>query len=101
MHPYLYTPHELALQLAKRFKDECLNANFSQQTLSARSGVSLGVIKKFEQNGKIALEAMIKLAITLDLTPLFIMPEKLPQKSFITLDQLLAQKNRKRGRGRK
>ena len=98
MHPYLYTPQELAVQIAQRFKDQRLHFNFSQQSLSDRSGVSLAVIKKFEQTGKIALESMLKLSVILDLAGLFIMPEKSLTKDFVTIAQLAKHRDRKRGR---
>lgn len=37
----------------------------SQKELAARSGVSLGSLKRFEQTGEISLQSLTKLAIAL------------------------------------
>lgn len=94
-----YTPPEIALQLANRARKKRLSFNLSQQSLSSRSGVSLGVIKKFERTGKISLESVLKLAIVLeslnDFSEVF---KPKPLTKAPTLDALLNQKTRKRGR---
>lgn len=46
------------IQLRKRKK-------LSQKALAAKSGVSLGSLKRFEQKGEISLQAFTKLAIAL------------------------------------
>ena len=38
----------------------------TQKQLAARSGVSLGSLKRFEQSGEISLQSLTKIAITLD-----------------------------------
>ena len=38
----------------------------TQKQLAARSGVSLGSIKRFEQSGEISLQSLTKIAIALD-----------------------------------
>ena len=38
----------------------------TQKQLAARSGVSLGSLKRFEQSGEIALQSLTKIAIALD-----------------------------------
>ena len=93
------TPHEVAQHIAQQLQAKRLSLNFSQKTLSARSGVSFGVLKKFERTGKISFDSLLKLALALDALEEFkglfkeIDPEKL-----ISLDALLANKKRKRGR---
>jgi len=47
-------------QLRKRKK-------LSQKKLAAKSGVSLGSLKRFEQSGEISLQSFTKLAIALEL----------------------------------
>lgn len=92
------TPSE-ASHLVRRVKEKRLELNLSQQTLSAWSDVSLGVIKKFERTGKISLGSLLKLALVLgclgDFTELF---KAKPLEAARTLDELLKQKTRKRGR---
>ena len=38
----------------------------TQKQLAARSGVSLGSLKRFEQSGEISLQSLTKIAIALD-----------------------------------
>ncbi len=93
------TPAEVSRQIATAAKEKRLYFNLSQQTLSERSGVSLGVLKKFERMGKISLDSLLKLALALGSLGDFMKtfhqtsPEELP-----ALDDLLKQKPRERGR---
>ncbi len=88
----LLTPRDLVGQIAKRAKEKRLSLNFTQQTLSERAGVSLGVLKKFERVGKIAIESLLKLALVLesldDFAALF---KPKPLASYVTLNELLKQ----------
>lgn len=96
----LITPHEMLELIAEKVKAKRLFLNLSQQTLSSRSGVSYGVIKKFERTGKISLESLLKLALVLealnDFEHVFAPPK--PEQA-LTLDALMKEKPyRKRGR---
>ncbi len=94
------TPVEVAREIATRAQEKRLSFNFSQQSLSEKSGVSLGVIKKFERTGKISLESLLKLAVVMDsLTEFIELFKKTPDNLYPSLDALLKQKTRKRGRG--
>jgi transcriptional regulator with XRE-family HTH domain len=99
MYAIFMTPIEVAKNLAKATKEKRLSHNLSQQSLSERSGVSLAVLKKFERTGKISLESLLKLALPLeslgDFVDLF---KQTSPEAFPTLDALLKQKTRKRGR---
>lgn len=95
----LHTPHEVLLQIALRAKEKRLFLNLSQKSLSDLSGVSFGVIKKFETTGKIAFESLLKLAFVLEAINEFadlFSPQSL--ESYASLDQLLKKKTRRRGR---
>ena len=95
----LHTPHEVLLQIALRAKEKRLFLNLSQKSLSDRSGVSFGVIKKFEKTGKISLESLLKLAFVLEVLNEFAgLFSPKPLESYSSLDQLLKQKPRRRGR---
>ncbi len=92
-------PHEMAKHIAKQMREKRLILNFSQKSLSQRSGVSLGVLKKFEQTGKISLESLLKMALILDAFEEFKdLFKPTPPEKFTTLDELLLDKTRKRGR---
>ena len=93
------TPVEVAQEIAKRAQEKRLFFNYSQQSLSEKSGVSLGVIKKFERTGKISLESLLKLAVVLESLPDFSgLFKKTSGNQYPSLDTLLKQKSRKRGR---
>jgi len=92
------TPHEVILQVATRAKEKRLALNLTQQSLSNRSGVSLGVLKKFERTGKVAFASLLKIAFTLDSLGEFdALFQAKPPESYSTLNALLNQKTRKRG----
>lgn len=95
----LITPLEMQQKLAEKMRTKRLALNLSQQTLSKKSGVSYGVLKKFEQTGQISLESLLKLALALgslrDFDTLFA-PDK--PEAALSLDQLMAEHKRKRGR---
>jgi len=91
----LYSPGELALQIAGHAKRLRLGKNLSRRTLSQKSGVPESNIKRFETTGKISLEGLLLLAICLNaeepLVNLF------ASTASLTLEEL---KNYERARGR-
>ena len=92
-------PCETAKRIAEAAKEKRLSLNFSQKKLSERSDVSLSVIKKFEHTGKISLESLLKLALPLDCLHDFLkLFAPIPLEDSRTLDDILKQKPRKRGR---
>lgn len=95
----MITPSEMQKRVASRARDLRLELNLSQQTLSEKSGVSYGSLKKFEQTGQISLESLLKLAVTLgcmdDFNALFV--QRSGEKA-LSLDELLENEKRKRGR---
>lgn len=92
-------PHELLAHIAQQAQAKRLSLNLTQKTLSERSGVSFGVIKKFELTGKISLDSLLKIASILGASEEFAVLFKLPPlEHHLTLDQLLKNKKRKRGR---
>jgi transcriptional regulator with XRE-family HTH domain len=56
------TPLELSKAIAERHKLLRKKLRLSQKEMAERSGVSLGSLKRFENTGKISLEALLKLA---------------------------------------
>lgn len=95
----LMSPREVAKQIAKFARAKRLSLNLSQQSLSQRSDVSFSVIKKFESTGKISLESLLKIALVIgcleEFTTLF---QPAPPQEAATLDELINEKKRKRGR---
>lgn len=94
----LFSPQELSILVARRLQLRRLAFNLSQKSLAERAGVSYGVLKKFERTGKISLESLLKLALVLDALQEFELLFRNDQTPFVTLDKLLQDKSRKRGR---
>jgi transcriptional regulator with XRE-family HTH domain len=96
---FFTTPQEMAERISKHAQAKRLFLNLSQKTLSERSGISLGVIKKFERTGKISLESLLKIALILgaleDFKDVF---KPTPPEYLGSLDDILNDKRRKRGR---
>ncbi len=96
---FLMAPGEMAMHLAKQLRNKRLCLNLSQQTLAARAGVSYAVLKKFERTGQISLKSLLKLALILDSLEEFkdLFSYDITKRA-ITLDDLIKDKPRKRGR---
>ena len=96
----MITPLEMQKKIATAARAKRLSLNLSQQTLSKKSGVSHGTLKKFEYTGEISLKSLLKLALTLgsidDFSSLFA-PNQ-PEQA-LSLDSLIKENpTRKRGR---
>ena len=93
------TPQEIQKKIAMAARAKRLEMNLSQQTLSEKSGVSYGVLKKFERTGQISLESLLKLGLALgtlnDFNALF--APRNPE-TILSLDELMRDSTRKRGR---
>lgn len=61
----LFSPGELAQQIAGNARALRLAQNLSRKTLAERSGVSESTIKRFEATGQISLDALVLLACAL------------------------------------
>ncbi len=95
----MIAPHQMAEHLASKVRAKRLSMNLSQQTLSARSGVSYGVLKKFERTGQISLESLLKIALSLEaLKDFYDLFDSEKTEEITSLDELIENKTRKRGR---
>lgn len=93
------SPFEMAKEIAKKSQEKRLKLNLSQQTLSEKSGVSYGALKKFEQKGQISLESLLKIALALGEMDTFEhLFTKVDDALPASLDELLDEHQRKRGR---
>ena len=63
---YQKTWNEIDNAIANRMVKLRKRRKITQKALAAKSGVSLGSIKRFEQSGEISLQSLTKLAIALD-----------------------------------
>lgn len=60
------TPSQVQTELAERLREIRKDKKISQSELAAKSGVSLGSIKRFEHTGEISLASLLKLAHLFD-----------------------------------
>ena len=81
------TPNDIAKELVEKIKQHRKKIKISQAQLAAKSGVSLGSIKRFESKYEISLNSFIKILIALnletDLENLF------TQKSYASIDEVI------------
>lgn len=81
------TPNEIAKELVEKIKQQRKKLKISQIQLAAKSGVSLGSIKRFESKYEISLNSLIKILIALnleqDLGNLF------TQKNYTSIDEVI------------
>ncbi|MGN0354363.1 MAG: helix-turn-helix domain-containing protein [Muricoprocola sp.] len=61
-------PNEIAKDIAKQEKEKRKKRKLTQAELSARAGISLASLKRFEQTGEISFVSLIKIAVVLDET---------------------------------
>ena len=90
MNDFLFnpkTPNDIAHELVEKIKQHRKKLKISQTQLAAKSGVSLGSIKRFESKYEISLNSFIKLLIALnlehDLENLF------TQRSYNSIDEVI------------
>lgn len=88
-------PDDLARHIAERARARRLAADLTRNTLSARSGVPVSTIRKFETTGTIGLVALMQIADVLGCLNDFL--QLFPAKTALTLEQYAAPP-RKRGR---
>ena len=81
------TPNDIAHELVEKIKQHRKKLKISQIQLAAKSGVSLGSIKRFESKYEISLNSFIKILIALnlegDLENLF------TQKNYSSIDEVI------------
>ena len=61
----LFTPEEIAQQLAGKIKALRLARNWKQVTLAERSGVTTASLRRFERTGQASLQNLLKLTFAL------------------------------------
>lgn len=85
------TPAETAKIIAGNMRLRRLEVNLSQQELSAKSGVSLGSLKRFEHSGEISLQHLLLLALVLHATDDF--QALFSQRSYQTITEVVNYKS--------
>ena len=93
----IYSTEEIGMQIAQNAKQLRLSVNMSRKTLALHSGVSLGSIQRLEQQGKVSLENLLKIAHALSALDGFLGLFELPEPKTIR-DLQLRENLPKRGR---
>lgn len=92
-------PQDVAIRMAKNVKERRLEMNLTQEGLSVRAGIKLPTYRRFERTGEISLRGLLQIAFALnalrDFEVLF------TQKQYQSLDDVLAESDSKRKRGKK
>jgi len=94
-----FNPRAIAQEIARNMKQRRLDADLSQQALAKRSGVSLGTLKRFENQSEISLNHLLMIAVVLGATEEF--HRLFTKQQYQSIDELLkvkVAKTRKRGR---
>ena len=86
-------PTDLLGELALKHKTLRKQAGLTQTELAARSGVSLGSIKRFERTGQVSLESLLKLVQILNRLNDFELILQ-PMENLKKIDQLFSDKTR-------
>ena len=81
------TPNDIAHELVEKIKQHRKKLKISQTQLAAKSGVSLGSIKRFESKYEISLTSFIKILIALNLEHDF--ENLFLQKSYNSIDEVI------------
>lgn len=94
-----FNPEFIAQKIAKQLRVKRLSLNLTQEALAKRSGVSLGSLKRFENQGEISLKSLLFLALVLEATDEF--HELFTSSEYSSIDDVIKEKEvqyRKRGR---
>lgn len=94
----LSSPVEIIRGLADRMKRRRIEHGLTQRELAARSNVSYGSLRLFEETGKISLESLVKIAFALQAEAEFegLFPARPPQSIEDVIDRPLRQRVRRK-----
>jgi transcriptional regulator with XRE-family HTH domain len=92
------SPGDVIGGLAERMKRRRIQHGLTQRELAARSDVSYGSLRLFEESGKISLGSLVKIAFVLEAEGEFdrLFPSRPPQNIDDVLDRPLKQRVRRK-----
>lgn len=94
----LMAPADVARSVAARARTRRVALGLTQQDVADRSGVNVWTLRRFESSGKLALDALIRVAIVLDAIEEF--GALFPEPEFRSLDEVIDRPKRQRGKRR-
>lgn len=80
-------PNDIAKEFVEKIKQQRKMLKISQVQLAAKSGVSLGSIKRFDSKHEISLSSLIKILIALNLEKDF--ENLFTQKTYNSIDEVI------------
>lgn len=84
-------PEEITKDIAKAEKNKRKKRQLTQEELSARAGVSLGTLRRFEQTGEISFVSLLKIAAILDETDKF--AELFTSREYASIQEVIDERN--------
>ena len=84
-------PEEIAKDIVKAEKIKRKKRQLTQEELSARAGVSLGTLRRFEQTGEISFVSLLKIAAILDETDKF--AELFTSREYASIQEVIDERN--------
>ncbi len=91
------TPGDILDKLAMGLKNSRVRAGLTQEELALKANVSVSVLRKFEQTGRISLESFVKLAFTVGFEEELVGLFDSSSTNNLSMDELLkAKKSKKR-----
>lgn len=95
----IYTPVEVAQQIAAKVKERRLELNLTQKGMASRSGLKFATYRRFEQTGEISLRGLLQIGFALNSLSEF--ETLFTQKQYQSLDNVLSEQTLTRKRGKK
>lgn len=86
----LMSPSKAQRLIAENIREHRLQRNLSQQELSSRSGVPLSTLRKFEQQGVLSLESLLKILMVLGMLDTVVNATKIEEIPFTSIDEVIA-----------
>lgn len=92
----ILTPAKAQLQLARNLQVRRLSMGLTQAGLSARSGVALGTLRKFERTGAASVETVFKLLMVVGGLQQVVEASAPEQSTFTSIDEVLKAEDKPR-----
>lgn len=80
-------PNEIQLEIAKNIREKRKKLKLTQEEFAKKSGVSFGLIKRFENTGEISLFSLVKIALVLNCEDEFLNLFK--QKQYDSIEEII------------